>query len=114
MSYDFGRLWRFRAGGTQFKRHAIETQIHDPPSRSPLRKSSSLLLVAPLLSSVLAGASVEVLVRFSRLASGFIVAIVLTALARYWVRRLRLNVALPMLHIRLGSFLTFARWLVCL
>ena len=44
----------------------------------------------------------------------FIVAIVLTALARLLVMRLRLKVALPMLaYPGLAAFFTFALWLVC-
>jgi hypothetical protein len=73
-----------------------------------------LLLVAPLLSSCSRAPSVDVLGSFfPAWLVCFIVAIVLTALARLLVMRLRLKVALPMLaYPGLAAFLTFALWLV--
>jgi heme/copper-type cytochrome/quinol oxidase subunit 4 len=74
----------------------------------------SLQLVAPLLSSCSRAPSVEVLGSFfPAWLVCFIVAIVLTALARLLVMRLRLKVALPMLaYPGLAAFFTFALWLV--
>ncbi len=73
-----------------------------------------LLLVTPLLSSCSRAPSVEVLGSFfPAWLVCFIVAIVLTALARLLVMRLRLKVALPMLaYPGLAAFFTFALWLV--
>jgi YtcA-like protein len=73
-----------------------------------------LLLVAPLLSSCSRAPSVEVLGSFfPAWLVCFIVAIVLTALVRLLVMRLRLKVALPMLaYSGLAAFFTFALWLV--
>jgi heme/copper-type cytochrome/quinol oxidase subunit 4 len=73
-----------------------------------------LLLVAPLLSSCSRAPSVEVLGSFfPAWLVCFIVAIVLTALARLLAMRLRLTVALPMLaYPGLVAFFTFALWLV--
>jgi hypothetical protein len=73
-----------------------------------------LLLVAPLLSSCSRAPSVEVLGSFfPAWLLCFIVAVVLTALARLLAMRLRLKVALPMLaYPGLAAFFTFALWLV--
>jgi YtcA family len=73
-----------------------------------------LLLVAPLLSSCSRAPSVEVLGSFfPAWLVCFMVAIVLTALVRLLVMRLRLKVALPMLaYPGLAAFFTFALWLV--
>ncbi len=73
-----------------------------------------LLLVAPLLSSCSQAPSVEVLGSFfPAWLVCFSVAIVLTALARLLVMRLRFKVALPMLaYPALAAFFTFALWLV--
>jgi heme/copper-type cytochrome/quinol oxidase subunit 4 len=73
-----------------------------------------LLLVGPLLSSCSRAPSVEVLGSFfPAWLVCFLVAIVLTALARLLVMRLRLKVALPMLaYPGLAAFFTFALWLV--
>ena len=73
-----------------------------------------LLLVAPLLPGCSRAPSVEVLGSFfPAWLVCFIVAIVLTALARLLVMRLRLKVALPMLaYPGLAAFFTFALWLV--
>ncbi len=73
-----------------------------------------LLLPAPILSGCSRAPSVEVLGSFfPAWLVCFIVAIVLTALARLLVMRLRLNVALPILaYPGLAAFFTFALWLV--
>ncbi len=73
-----------------------------------------LLLVAPLLSSCSRAPSVEVLGSFfPAWLVCFIVAIVLTALVRLLVMRLRFKMALPMLgYPGLAAFFTFALWLV--
>ena len=73
-----------------------------------------LLLAAPLLSSCSRAPSVEVLGSFfPAWLVCFIVAIVLTALIRLLVMRLRFKVALPMLaYPGLAAFFTFALWLV--
>ena len=73
-----------------------------------------LLLAAPILSGCSRAPSVEVLGSFfPAWLVCFIVAIVLTALARLLVMRLRLKVALPMLaYPGLAAFFTFALWLV--
>jgi len=73
-----------------------------------------LLLVGPLLSSCSRAPSVELLGSFfPAWLVCFIVAIVLTALTRLLVMRLRLKVALPMLaYPCLAAFFTFALWLV--
>ena len=73
-----------------------------------------LLLVALLLPGCSRAPSVEVLGSFfPAWLVCFIVAIVLTALARLLVMRLRLKVALPMLaYPGLAAFFTFALWLV--
>lgn len=73
-----------------------------------------LLLVTPLLSSCSRAPSVEVLGSFfPAWLVCFIVAIVLTVLARLLVMRLRLKAALPMLaYPGLAAFFTFALWLV--
>ncbi len=73
-----------------------------------------LLLAAPILSGCSRAPSVEVLGSFfPAWLVCFIVAIVLTALARLLVMRLRLNVALPILaYPGLAAFFTFALWLV--
>jgi len=73
-----------------------------------------LLLVAPLLSSCSRAPSVDVLGSFfPAWLVCFIAAIVLTALMRLLVMRLRFKVALPILaYPGLAAFLTFALWLV--
>ena len=73
-----------------------------------------ILLVAPLVSGCSRAPSVEVLGSFfPAWLVCFIVAIVLTALARLLVMRLRLKVALPMLaYPGLAAIFTFALWLV--
>ena len=73
-----------------------------------------LLIVAPLLSSCSQAPSVDVLGSFfPAWLVCFIVAIVLTALVRLLVMRLRFKVALPMLaYPGLAAFFTFALWLV--
>ena len=73
-----------------------------------------LLLVAPLLSSCSRAPSVEVLGSFfpSWLAC-FIVAIVLTALARLGLLRLQVKAALPLLvYPSLTALFTFLLWLI--
>ena len=73
-----------------------------------------LLLVAPLLASCSRAPSVDVLGSFfPAWLVCFIVAIVLTALVRLLVMRLRFTVALPMLaYPGLAAFFTFVLWLV--
>jgi len=73
-----------------------------------------LLLVAPLLSSCSRAPSVDVLGSFfPAWLVCFIAAVVLTALIRLLVMRLRFKVALPILaYPGLATFLTFALWLV--
>ena len=73
-----------------------------------------LLIVAPLLSSCSQAPSVDVLGSFfPAWLVCFIVAVVLTALVRLLVMRLRFKVALPMLaYPGLAAFFTFALWLV--
>jgi len=73
-----------------------------------------LLLVAPLLSSCSRAPSVEVLGSFfpSWLVC-FIVAIVLTALARLGLLRLQVKAALPLLvYPSLTALFTFLLWLI--
>ena len=73
-----------------------------------------LLLVAPLLSSCSRAPSVEVLGSFfPAWLVCFIVAIVLTALARLALLRLRVKAALPLLvYPSLAALLTFVLWLI--
>lgn len=73
-----------------------------------------LLLPTPLLSGCSRAPSVEVLGSFfPAWLVCFIVAIVLTALVRLALLRLRVKVALPMLaYPGLAVFFTFALWLV--
>jgi len=74
----------------------------------------SLLLVAPLLSSCSRAPSIEVLGSFfPAWLVCFIVAIVLTALARLALLRLRVKAALPLLvYPSLAALLTFLLWLI--
>jgi len=74
----------------------------------------SLLLVAPLLSSCSRAPSIEVLGSFfPAWLVCFIVAIVLTALARLALLRLRMKAALPLLvYPSLAALLTFVLWLI--
>jgi len=74
----------------------------------------SLLLVAPLLSSCSRAPSIEVLGSFfPAWLVCFIVAIVLTALARLALLRLRVKAALPLLvYPSLAALLTFVLWLI--
>jgi hypothetical protein len=73
-----------------------------------------LLLVTPLLSSCSRAPSVEVLGSFfPAWLVCFLVAIVLTALARLALLRLRVKAALPMLlYPSLAAFFTFLLWLL--
>ena len=73
-----------------------------------------LLLVAPLLSSCSRAPSVEVLGSFfPAWLVCFIVAIVLTALARLALLRLRVKAALPTLvYPSLAALFTFLLWLI--
>jgi len=73
-----------------------------------------LLLVAPLLSSCSRAPSVEVLGSFfPAWLVCFIVAIVLTALARLALLRLRVKAALPLLvYPSLAAIFTFLLWLI--
>ena len=73
-----------------------------------------LLLVAPLLSSCSRAPSVEVLGSFfPGWLVCFIVAIVLTALARLGLLRLRVKAALPLLvYPSLTALFTFLLWLI--
>ena len=73
-----------------------------------------LLLVASLLSSCSRAPSIEVLGSFfPAWLVCFIVAIVLTALVRLALLRLRLKAALPLLiYPSLAAFFTFLLWLV--
>ena len=73
-----------------------------------------LLLLAPLLSSCSRAPSVEVLGSFfPAWLVCFIVAIVLTALARLSLLRLRVKAALPMLvYPSLAALFTFMLWLI--
>ncbi len=86
---------------------------------SPLRDSLfvrllPLLLAAPLLSSCSRAPSVEVLGSFfPAWLVCFIVAIVLTALVRLALSRLRVRAALPLvLYPSLGALFTFLLWLL--
>jgi len=74
----------------------------------------SLLLVAPLLSSCSRAPSIEVLGSFfPAWLVCFIVAIVLTALARLALLRLRVKAALPLLvYPSLTALFTFVLWLI--
>jgi YtcA family len=74
----------------------------------------SLLLVAPLLSSCSRAPSIEVLGSFfPAWLVCFIVAIVLTALARLALLRLRVKAALPLLvYPSLAALFTFVLWLI--
>jgi heme/copper-type cytochrome/quinol oxidase subunit 4 len=73
-----------------------------------------LLLVAPLLSSCSRAPSVEVLGSFfPAWLVCFIVAIALTALARWTLLRLRVKAALPLLvYPSLAALFTFLLWLI--
>ena len=73
-----------------------------------------LLLVAPLLSSCSRAPSVEVLGSFfPAWLVCFIVAIVLTALARLALLRLRVKAALPVLvYPSMAALFTFLLWLI--
>ena len=73
-----------------------------------------LLLVAPLLSSCSQAPSVEVLGSFfPAWLVCFIVAIVLTALARLALLQLRVKAALPLLvYPSLAALFTFLLWLI--
>ena len=73
-----------------------------------------LLLAAPLLSSCSRAPSVEVLGSFfPAWLVCFIVAIVLTALARLALLRVRVNPALPLLiYPSLAALFTFLLWLI--
>jgi hypothetical protein len=73
-----------------------------------------LLLVAPLLSSCSRAPSVEVLGSFfPAWLVCFIVAIVLTALARLALLRLRVKAALPvLLYPSMAALFTFLLWLI--
>jgi fructose-specific phosphotransferase system IIC component len=73
-----------------------------------------LLLVAPLLSSCSRAPSVEVLGSFfPAWLVCFIVAIVLTALVRLALLRLRMKAALPILvYPSLAALFTFLLWLI--
>jgi YtcA family len=86
---------------------------------SPLRDSFfvrllPLLLAAPLLSSCSRAPSVEVLGSFfPAWLVCFIVAIVLTALARLALLRLKVKAALPLLvYPSLAALFTFLLWLI--
>ena len=86
---------------------------------SPLRDSLfvrllPLLLAAPLLSSCSRAPSIEVLGSFfPAWLVCFIVAIVLTALVRLALSRLRVRAALPLvLYPSLGALFTFLLWLL--
>jgi len=74
----------------------------------------TLLLVSPLLSSCSRAPSIEVLGSFfPAWLVCFIVAIVLTALARLALLRLRVKAALPLLvYPSLAALLTFLLWLI--
>ena len=74
----------------------------------------SLLLVAPLLSSCSRAPSIEILGSFfPAWLVCFIVAIVLTAVARLALLRLRVKAALPMLvYPSLAALFTFVLWLI--
>ncbi len=73
-----------------------------------------LLLTAPLLSSCSRAPSIEVLGSFfPPWLACFIVAIVLTALVRLALSRLRVRAALPLLvYPSLGALFTFLLWLL--
>jgi len=73
-----------------------------------------LLLVAPLLSSCSRAPSVDILGSFfPAWLVCFIVAIVLTALVRLALLRLRVKAALPMLvYPSLAALFTFLLWLI--
>jgi fructose-specific phosphotransferase system IIC component len=73
-----------------------------------------LLLVVPLLSSCSRAPSIEVLGSFfPAWLVCFIVAIVLTALARWALLRLRVKAALPLLvYPSLAALFTFLLWLI--
>jgi len=81
---------------------------------SRLAKLLPLLLVAPLLSSCSRAPSVDVLGSFfPAWLVCFIVAIVLTALARLALLRLRVKAALPLLvYPSLAALFTFLLWLI--
>ena len=80
----------------------------------PARRVLGFFLPVPLLLGCSRAPSVEVLGSFfPAWLVCFIAAIVLTALARLLVVRLRVKVALPMLlYPGLAAFFTFALWLL--
>ena len=84
------------------------------PRNSRFVRLLLLLLVAPLLSSCSRAPSIEVLGSFfPAWLVCFIVAIVLTALARLALLRLRVKAALPLLvYPSLAALLTFVLWLI--
>ena len=84
------------------------------PRNSRFVRLLLLLLVAPLLSSCSRAPSIEVLGSFfPAWLVCFIVAIVLTALARLALLRLRVKAALPLLvYPSLAALFTFLLWLL--
>ena len=81
---------------------------------SPFARFLPLVLMAPLLSSCSRAPSIEVLGSFfPAWLVCFIVAIVLTALVRLVLLRLRMKAALPMLvYPSLAALFTFLLWLL--
>jgi hypothetical protein len=84
------------------------------PRNSRFVRLLLLLLVAPLLSSCSRAPSIEILGSFfPAWLVCFIVAIVLTALARLALLRLRVKAALPLLvYPSLAALFTFLLWLI--
>jgi len=84
------------------------------PRNSRFVRLLLLLLVAPLLSSCSRAPSIEILGSFfPAWLVCFIVAIVLTALARLALLRLRVKAALPLLvYPSLAALFTFLLWLL--
>jgi formate hydrogenlyase subunit 4 len=79
----------------------------------PAKRVLGFFLPVPLLVGCSRAPSVEVLGSFfPAWLVCFILAIVLTALVRFLLARLRLKVALPILmYLGLAAFFTFALWL---
>jgi len=84
------------------------------PRNSRFVRPLPFLLVAPLLSSCSRAPSIEILGSFfPAWLLCFIVAIVLTALARLALLRLRVKAALPLLvYPSLAALFTFLLWLI--
>lgn len=85
-----------------------------PRESSPVKLQGALFLITPLLAGCSRAPSVDVLGSFfPAWLVCFIVAIVLTAITRLILLRLRVQVALPILvYPALAAVFTFVLWLI--